>query len=226
MPPKLNAHFLCYESQFNFQEIPQFVGGVRYNTLMTTKWNKYTYVCNTCDGLFEMTIQATRTIDQELCPSCFNTMTNLSVVDATIYPSTTTKEETMSIIDETPIAVQELQIQLDLAKSALQMHQNCDYWKSENGRIGSQLIALINDAYENESDASDILEAVCEIIDYNPVKTVQFEGVIHFSGSIDIPMNEVADFDLTSALEDVYVDINNGNVIIDNYELYSVEEPY
>lgn len=132
----------------------------------------------------------------------------------------------MSIIDETPIAVQELQIQLDLAKSALQMHQNCDYWKSENGRIGSQLIALINDAYENESDASDILEAVCEIIDYNPVKTVQFEGVIHFSGSIDIPMNEVADFDLTSALEDVYVDINNGNVIIDNYELYSVEEPY
>jgi hypothetical protein len=173
-----------------------------------------------------MTIQATRTIDQELCPSCFNTMTNLSVVDATIHSTTTTKEETMSIIDETPMAVQELQVQLDLAKSALQMHQNCDYWKSENGRIQSQLIDLVNASYDGDEDSSFILESVCEIIDYNPTKTVQFEGVIHFSGSIDIPRSEVADFDLTEALEDVYVDINNGNVCIDNYELYSVEEPY
>ena len=119
-----------------------------------------------------------------------------------------------------------LEMRVKSLEDALKMHQNCDYWKAENGRIGSQLISLINDAYENESEASDILEAVCEIIDYNPVKTIQFEGVIHFSGSMDIPMNEVADFDLTSALEDVYVDINNGNVVIDNYELYSVEEPY
>jgi hypothetical protein len=143
------------------------------------------------------------------------------VVDATILSSTTTKEESMieNVLPEVTAKIAELE-------AALKSHQNCDYWKSENGRIGSQLINLINNAYENDTDSSEILESICEIIDYNPVKTVQFEGVIHFSGSIDIPMNEVAEFDLTSALEDVYVDINNGNVCIDNYELYSVEEPY
>jgi hypothetical protein len=146
-------------------------------------------------------------------------MTLLSVVDATI-PTPTTKEETMDT------TAQFMQSKITELMEELKKHQNCDYWKAENGRIGSQLISLINDAYENESEASDILEAVCEIIDYNPVKTIQFEGVIHFSGSMDIPRSEVADFDLTQALEDVYVDINNGNVCIDNYELYSVEEPY
>ena len=105
-------------------------------------------------------------------------------------------------------------------------HQNCDYWKSENGRIQSQLIDLVNAFYEDEQNNYELVDDICTIIDYNPVKTIQFEGVIHFSGSIDIPRSEVADFDLTEALEDVYVDINNGNVVIDNYELYSVEEPY
>ena len=123
-------------------------------------------------------------------------------------------------------ALPEVTAKIAELEAQLKSHQNCDYWKAENGRIGSQLINLINNAYENDAEASEILESVCEIIDYNPVKTIQFEGVIHFSGSMDIPMNEVADFDLTSALEDVYVDINNGNVVIDNYELYSVEEPY
>jgi hypothetical protein len=142
------------------------------------------------------------------------------VEDATILP-TTTKEEPM--IEN---ALPELTAKIAELETQLKSHQNCDYWKSENGRIQRQLIDLVNASYEGDEDASFILESVCEIIDYNPVKTVQFEGVIHFSGAIDIPMNEVADFDLTSALEDVYVDINNGNIVIDNYELYSVEEPY
>jgi hypothetical protein len=188
-------------------------------------WTKYTFVCDPdeCDTMIEVTCDAygfPSGVTELTCP-CGRKMQYLSVQNATILPSTTTKEESMieNALPEVTAKIAELEAQL-------RNHQNCDYWKSENGRIGSQLISLINDAYENESEASDILEAVCEIIDYNPVKTIQFEGVIHFSGSMDIPMNEVAEFDLTQALEDVYVDINNGNVVIDNYELYSVEEPY
>jgi len=187
---------------------------------MTTTWNQYDYVCSYCDSA--ITFVTTITQDTMLCPVCFDGYaTLLSVADVTIPSTTTTKEEPMieNALPEVTAKIAELE-------ATLKNHQNCDYWKSENGRIGSQLINLINNAYENDAEASEILESICEIIDYNPVKTVQFEGVIHFSGSIDIPMNEVADFDLTSALEDVYVDINNGNVCIDNYELYSVEEPY
>jgi hypothetical protein len=193
---------------------------------MTTTWNQYDYVCSYCDSA--ITFVTTITQDTMLCPVCFNGYaTLLSVADVTIPSTTTTKEETMETTSVLNMVTKEyLQNEIDTLKKQLASHQNCDYWKSENGRIGSQLIDLVNASYDGDEDASFILESLCEIIDYNPVKTVQFEGVIHFSGSMDIPRNEVADFDLTQALEDVYVDINNGNVVIDNYELYSVEEPY
>lgn len=204
-----------------------------------TSWFKYTYVCPTCDALIEIT--RTGLYIPQRC--CGTDATYLSVVDVTI-PSTTTKEEPMEYPynnpDETAqaLALQELiqkkdaiivRLQDEVSSLSQKLgadHKNCDYWKSENGRIGSQLIELINAAYDEDTDASEILEAVCEIIDYSPVKTVQFEGVIHFSGSMDVHRSELDSFDLTSALEDVYVDINNGDVVIDNYELYSVEEPY
>lgn len=188
-------------------------------------WTKYTFACDPeeCDTLIEVTCDNygfPSGVMQLTCP-CGRVLQVLSVADATIPSSTTTKEEPMieNALPEVTAKIAELE-------ATLKNHQNCDYWKSENGRVQSQLIDLVNASYEGDEDASFILESICEIIDYNPTKTVQFEGVIHFSGSIDIPMNEVADFDLTSALEDVYVDINNGNVVIDNYELYSVEEPY
>lgn len=117
-----------------------------------------------------------------------------------------------------------MQARIAELETQLKSHQNCDYWKAEKGRIGRQLIDLVNDSYDNDSDSEDILTALCEIIDYNPTKTITFEGVIHFSGAIDVPRSEQADFDLTSALEDVYVDIHNGDVVIDNYELYDVNE--
>lgn len=204
-------------------------------------FNSYDYVCTYCDSSIKFVTKITQ--DTMLCPLCFNGyITLLSVVDATIPYTTTTKEETMNeaeaynarqaealleLINKKDELINRLQDEVSaLTEKIGPNHQNCDYWKSENGRIQSQLIDLVNASYDGDEDASFILESVCEIIDYNPTKTVQFEGVIHFSGSIDIPRSEVADFDLTEALEDVYVDINNGNVCIDNYELYSVEEPY
>jgi hypothetical protein len=192
--------------------------------MLTTNGTKYTFVCDPeeCDTLIEVTCVSgfdfPNGVVQHTCP-CGRKM---SYISATILSSAQpTKEEPM--IEN---ALPELTAKIAELEAQLRNHQNCDYWKSENGRIGSQLISLINDAYDNDTDSSDILEAICEIIDYNPVKTIQFEGVIHFSGSMDIHRNELDSFDLTSALEDVYVDINNGDVVIDNYELYSVEEPY
>lgn len=117
-----------------------------------------------------------------------------------------------------------LQSQINDLKSQLTKHQNCDYWKSENGRVQSQIIELINDAYDNELDASDILITLGQIIDYNPTKTINFTATMSFSGSIEVPREEQDDFDLTQALEDAYVDINNGNIVIDEYELYSADE--
>lgn len=115
-----------------------------------------------------------------------------------------------------------LEFHVKSLEDALKSHQNCDYWKSELGRIQRQLIDTINDSYEDEKDSSEILKYICEIIDYNPVKTIEFTASIQVSGSVDVPMDEVEDFDLEQTLEDMYVDINNGNVVLDSQELYDV----
>ena len=117
-----------------------------------------------------------------------------------------------------------LQSQIDELKSQLSKHSNCDYWKSENGRVQGQIIELINYSYDNENDADEILRSLCEIIDYNPTKEIEFTATISFSGRIDVPRAEQDEFDLESILQEAYVDINDGNVVIDNYELYDCNE--
>jgi hypothetical protein len=117
-----------------------------------------------------------------------------------------------------------LKSQIEMLQNNLKNHQNCDYWKNENGRIQSQIIELINVSYDSGQDAEEILESLCEIVDYNPVKEIEFTATIKFTGRIDVPRAEADNFDLTAALEDAYVDINHGDIVIDGYELYDAEE--
>lgn len=117
-----------------------------------------------------------------------------------------------------------LQSQIDELKSQLSKHSNCDYWKAENGRVQSQIIDVIDSFYENGDDAEYIVVQLSNIIDYLPTKEISFTATMNFTGTISIPANEVEDFDLTSVLEDAYVDINHGDVVIDGYELYDASE--
>jgi hypothetical protein len=121
------------------------------------------------------------------------------------------------------VTVDFLQKQIDELKSQLNSHSNCDYWKAENGRVQSQIISLIDDIYaENQNDSSEIAAALCEIVDYNPTKEINFTATICFSGTVEVPANE--DFDLEDILREAYVDINHGDVVIDEQELYSWDE--
>jgi hypothetical protein len=76
----------------------------------------------------------------------------------------------------------------------------------------------------NWSDVEDIASTLCQVIDYNPTKEIEFTATIRFTGRIDIPAADADSFDLTAALEDAYVDINNGDIVIDGYEIEDAEE--
>lgn len=118
-----------------------------------------------------------------------------------------------------------LEDQVAMLQRNLANHQNCDYWKAENGRVQSQVIDVIDEIYAgNWNDERDIANTLCQIIDYTPTKEINFTATINFSGTIQVPAQEAEDFDLTGALEDAYVDINNGDIVIDNYELYDANE--
>jgi hypothetical protein len=57
------------------------------------------------------------------------------------------------------------------------------------------------------------------------VKTIDFTANVTINGQIDIPMNEVEDFDLDSFIFDVVsIDTYHGNVEIHDWDVNSVEE--
>ena len=190
---------------------------------MDQKWIKYTYVCHTCDSLIEYT--STRNVMDITC-ECGGTTGQVSVEDATILPITKKKEDPMETMTDSFMQTKIIELEdiISRQNSALTTHQNCDYWKSENGRIQGQIIELINDAYTEDIDATNIVESLCEIIDYEPKKEVEFTATIRFTGRIDVPLIELNSFDLTDALSDAYVDINNGDIVIDSYDIEEVDE--
>jgi hypothetical protein len=191
---------------------------------MEITWTKYTYVCDPdeCDSLVEYTCGDTfgfpsGDVRQFTCP-CGRNMQLLSVEPATIHP-TTNEEEKM---EKTTNYLEE---QIRILQDALKNHQNCDYWKAENGRVQSQIIDVVDEINSgNWTDVDDIANTLCEIIDYNPVKEIEFTATIRFTGRMEIPVGEYDEFDINEALSDAYVDINNGDIVIDGYELEDAEE--
>lgn len=182
---------------------------------------KYTFVCdpNECDALLEFTsrdgFDFPNGVVQITCP-CGRQMQYIS---ANIEEQQQ-EEESAPTVEATTTYMQE---QINELKSQLANHTNCDYWKSENGRVQSQIIDVIDELYSgNWTDTDDIANSLCQIIDYSPTKEIEFTATMSFSGKIQVPANE--DFDLEDILSEAYVDINHGDVVIDSYELYDANE--
>ena len=190
--------------------------------MTTTNGTKYTFTCDPdeCDTLIEVTCVSGfgfhNGVIKHTCP-CGREM---SYISATILSSEQpTKEE-----NKMEATTEYLQNQIKILQNNLAAHQNCDYWKAENGRVQSQLIDLINAGHEDDLDASELLITMAEIIDYHPTKEIFFSGTISFGGRIDVSVHDLEDFNLEEVLADVDVDVNNGDVVIDHCGLETVEE--
>jgi hypothetical protein len=192
--------------------------------LAMEKWNKYTYVCHTCDALYEITTEPVNIpLDLDVTNItcwCGGNAGQLSVVDATILSTTDPKGQTMETMTDTF-----MQERINELTAQLANHQNCDYWKAENGRVQGQVIDLINSLVEEDMDQDEIVTTLSEIVDYQPKKEIEFTATIRFTGRMEIDALEYKDnFDLSDILGEAYVDINHGDVVIDGYELEDAEE--
>ena len=142
----------------------------------------------------------------------------MSVVDATINPNKQKEEQIMETLD-IPVPVMYTEEQMN------ELRQNREYWIKESNRVQGQLIDLINEYYEQDTDATSIIQAICEIIDYSPKKEIEFTATIRFTGRMEVDAWEYSNnFNISDVLSDAYVDINNGDVVIDNYDLEDAEE--
>jgi len=61
-----------------------------------------------------------------------------------------------------------------------------------------QLEDNIVEWYDPNYSKEEVLVALCELFGINPVKEIEVQGTVTFTGTINIPMSEIADFDLSN----------------------------
>ena len=87
--------------------------------------------------------------------------------------------------------VTELEWALDTARSQKETLRKLQ------GTIG-QLEDSIVEWYDPNYSKEEVLVALCEMFSVNPVKEIEVQGTVTFTGIISVPMSEIADFDLSN----------------------------
>jgi hypothetical protein len=217
-----------------------------------TTYQKYTWVCTgDCDALIEYTIKdgyGWPAGVMDLTCRCNSNCTLLSVEDATIPPITTTKEETMetTTIGSDALHSPAVAYNPDLLVTYKVIHGYSDpeyttskvaslEWDLHNGRQSQKTVSLLQSKINTvkdiilesyaDSDDQDTLQSIAEALGIELTKDVEFTATVEVSGTITL--NLLEDYDLESEITDaLYVDAQNGNIVIDEQEVCHVREAY
>jgi len=89
----------------------------------------------------------------------------------------------------------------------------------------SQLEDSIVEWYDPNYSKEEVLVALCELFGVNPVKEIEVQGTVSFSGTISVPMSEIADFDLSNV--SIEAELNSYDYDADlNVDEVSLEDHY
>ena len=71
-----------------------------------------------------------------------------------------------------------------------------------------------------DMDSEEIVADICSIFGFNPTKEIQFEATATITGTVSVPLDEVANFDVSDIDINVYAELNSydgeADVEIDN----------
>lgn len=83
-----------------------------------------------------------------------------------------------------------------------------------NTRVLSELRTQINgienslaDWIESDNSAAEIVEMICDQFGFNPTKEIEFEATATITGTVSIPLKDMADFDIDSL--DLFVNVDS-----------------
>lgn len=71
----------------------------------------------------------------------------------------------------------------------------------------SELENKLVDWIDNDSSAAEIVSEICALFDFNPTREVEFEGTFRITGTVDVPLAEIATFDIQDV--DIDIDVNS-----------------
>ena len=215
--------------------------------------SKYTFACDPdeCDCLIELTSSDgfgfPSGVMEITCP-CGRKPTLLSVEHATIQPTETkgnTMEETTTIgSDAFHSPAVEYNPNLLVTYKVLHGYSDPEFttskvtsleWDLHNGRQSQKTVSLLQskintvkdiilEAYADSED-QDTLQSIAEALGIELTRDIEFTATIEVSGTVTL--NLLEDYDLESEITDaLYVDANNGNIVIDDTEVCHVREAY
>jgi hypothetical protein len=213
-----------------------------------TTYQKYTWICpGDCDALIEYTFKdgyGWPAGEMNLTCRCGSPCILLSVVDATIAPTTQTKEETMeSTVTTTPIP-DTYNSNLLVTYKVIRGYSDAEYatdkvasieWDLHNGRqsqkrvttLLSQIDAvkdIITEAYA-DSDDQETLRAIAEALSIELTREIEWSATIEVSGTLTIDLLEDTVDDVEQEIYDnLYVDSQNGQIEIVDTEVTNVRE--
>ena len=108
-----------------------------------------------------------------------------------------------------------------------QLHQSRSYADQLAARRLdiSWLEEQIAEWYDPNYTKEEVLQAIIEHFGFNPTKEIEIQGTVSFSGTINIPLSEVEDFDLSNVTIDV--DLSSYEYDADlNVDEVSLEDHY
>jgi hypothetical protein len=92
--------------------------------------------------------------------------------------------------------------------------------RSKVSGLEEQVIEWANPNY----DKDEVIAGICEYFGINPTKEVTVTGTISYEVTVNIPLNEVEDFDADYLLGDeLSLDSNSSHISVDNWTLDSTD---
>ena len=197
-------------------------------------WFKWDYVCPDCDANIVMIAKSNGQGHDSYCLKCAGDLTLMSVVDVTILPIPTKKEEEM--ITETPAQTMTLDwIENDVTttKTYTESDIRAMVWsnnflqgkQNEAYRKESQLRTLLNDVFHDSED-QDTLSQIAEIFDVPLTKEISVTAYVQVQMTVEVDMRE-GEYDIESFVRDnLTIDTYDSAVSVNNYDVERVEENY
>jgi hypothetical protein len=210
---------------------------------------KYTFACDPdeCDCLIELTSSDgfgfPSGVMQITCP-CGRKPVLLSVVTATIAPTTQTKEETMESTTTTTPVPDTYNSNLLVTYKVIRGYSDAEYatdkvasieWDLHNGRQSQKQANMysskietakdiITEAYA-DSDDQETLRSIAEALDISLNRTIEWSATIEVSGTMELDLLADYDTDVEQEIYDnLHVDSQNGNIEVIDTEVTNVRE--
>jgi hypothetical protein len=97
-------------------------------------------------------------------------------------------------------------------------------WDLEQGRRNTKNLAQYISRVSNlenrlpdylDMDSEEIIADICSIFGFNPTKEIQFEATATITGTVSVPLDELANFDISDIDLNVYADSHSHDAEID-----------